>query len=181
MSKNKGNGKCVQWLRDHASHTGKDCLHWPYMRNQETGYCMFGLDGEILYAHRYMCELAHGHAPSDEHQAAHSCGKGHLGCLNPQHLSWKTISENLADKKAHRSWARYLENRLTTAQVAEVRALKGTMSQYEIAKRFGVKRSCIQYWHKHDRNPVRTEQNAPSTLKRRAMIARVRQSFLPRE
>lgn len=172
----KGRGKGIMWIRDHAGYDGDECLIWPYSRNPETGYGTFGLDGFLYYAHRYMCELVNGPEPSERHQSAHSCGNGHLGCVTPRHLSWKTISENQLDKHIHGT-RRLLDRRLTTGQVAEVRALKGKMSQYDIARKFGVGRGCIQYWHRHDREPERTEQNSPRTLRRRAMIERVRQSL----
>lgn len=33
-----------------------------------------------------MCELVYGKPPMPKHQAAHNCGKGNLGCINPKHL-----------------------------------------------------------------------------------------------
>ncbi len=88
------------------------------------------------------------------HQAAHSCGRGHDGCFHPKHLSWKTISNNLMDRREHgtvRANPNGQNGLLTEADVVEVRALKGYISQYEIARMFGVGRAAIQYWHKHDR------------------------------
>lgn len=89
---NKGKGKVAQWLREHASHTGLNCLAYPFFRNQWTGYAQFGFEGKMLYAHRFMCELKNGPAPSDKHHAAHTCGNGHMGCVNPMHLAWKTVA-----------------------------------------------------------------------------------------
>jgi hypothetical protein len=62
---------------------------------------MLGYLGDTLYAHRLMCQLAHGDPPTPDHIAAHSCGRGHEGCVNPNHLSWKTYSENELDKRVH--------------------------------------------------------------------------------
>lgn len=48
-----------------------------------------------------MCQKAHGDPPSPKHDAAHSCGRGHEGCVNPNHLSWKTKKQNQADRITH--------------------------------------------------------------------------------
>lgn len=84
-----------------AAYDGDDCLPWPYSRN-ENGYgTLYAPKGETTVASRAVCELVHGPAPSDTHMAAHSCGKGHEGCVNPKHLRWATPLENSADKVIH--------------------------------------------------------------------------------
>ena len=122
------------------------------------GYGIFAKFDEKYLAHRYMCELVNGPAPTPDHDAAHSCGRGHDGCVHPNHLSWKTTSDNLKERRVHGT---HVSNRygnkglLTDKQVAEIRALKGRKTQYEIADQFGVSRGCIQYWHglREQRNP----------------------------
>lgn len=148
--------KTHRWLIEHLSKNSDECMIWPY--NKVGGYGMFGVGNRKTgYVHRFMCERANGPAPTRDHQAAHSCGNP--SCANPRHLSWKTISENLLDKRIHGT---VIANNygstgnLNPDQVAEIRALKGKMSQAKIAERFGVKRGCIQYWHKDDKVPVRT-------------------------
>jgi DNA-binding transcriptional regulator YiaG len=102
-----------------------------------------------------MCELAHGPAPSEKHQAAHNCGKGHLGCVNPAHLEWKTNLENQLDRFEHGTMPKHGKPRriLTPEQIAEVRALKGKVAQYDLAARFSVKPGTVEYWQSHDRPP----------------------------
>lgn len=154
----KGKGKGIVWLREHAAYEGDDCLIWPFFRLQPGGYGSFGFNGRLYYAHRMMCEMVHGAPPTPEHHAAHSCGRGHDGCVNPNHLSWKTASENLLDKRGHGTVIVNSHGNmggLTPEQVAEIRRLKGQMSQTKIAERFGVKRGCIQYWHRNEREPAR--------------------------
>jgi DNA-binding NarL/FixJ family response regulator len=66
-------------------------------------------------------------------------GKGDLACINPNHLSWKTHSDNEKDKFSHSTSARGERQwmaKLTEADVRAIRALAGTMSQREIAARF---------------------------------------------
>ena len=142
----KGNGKTIQWLRDHVNHDGDYCLIWPFNRNPN-GYGQLGYLGKSGYAHRMMCEMAHGPAPSPEHEAAHSCGNGHMGCAHPKHLSWKTRSENRRDCQQHGTQRRArsaTEGRLTPAQVLGIRALKGKKTQAEIAFTFGVSEPTIR-------------------------------------
>lgn len=150
---NKGRGKGFQWLHDRRAFAGDECLIWPYNRHP-TGYGTLSYMGQIHYAHRFMCELVNGPAPSARHQAAHSCGQGHAGCVHPQHLSWKSISDNLLDRRAHgtvRSNTNGQAGTLSADQISQIRALKGIVTQSELAVLFGVKRPAIQYWHKHNK------------------------------
>lgn len=136
----KGNGKAFRWILDHKDHDGDCCLIWPFYRNPN-GYGMLGHLGEQYWAHRVMCEKAHGPAPSQDHEAAHSCGNGHMGCAHPKHLSWKTRSENLLDCREHGTQARSRHGSkgyLTNEQVMAIRSLKGKKTQDEIALTFGV-------------------------------------------
>lgn len=140
MSATKGNGKTYQWLLDHKDHDGDYCLIWPFNRNPN-GYGQLGYLGKSGYAHRMMCELVHGEAPSPDHEAAHSCGNGHMGCAHPKHLSWKTRSENRLDCREHGTNTRNTcgsMGRLTLDQVQEIRDLKGKKTQAEIAAIYGI-------------------------------------------
>lgn len=97
---NKGNGKGIVFLRANVAFTGDDCLIWPFSRDED-GYGHFGNEGKMLKAHRWMCEAVRGPAPSSLHYAAHECGNGHLGCVHPEHLFWKTHAENTEDFIKH--------------------------------------------------------------------------------
>src|SRR4051812_3923943 len=59
----KGQGEAVNWLRDRMDYSDAKCLTWPFFR-MPTGYGSFGYLGKQHYAHRFMCELAHGEAPT---------------------------------------------------------------------------------------------------------------------
>ena len=96
-------GKPRAWLKTHVDYQGDDCLIWPFGRGGD-GYGTIRISGRermSVNAHRVMCELAHGPAPSPRHQVAHSCGRGHEGCINPKHLRWATPKENSADRVLH--------------------------------------------------------------------------------
>jgi hypothetical protein len=135
-----GQGKGITFLREHVAHEGDDCLIWPLSR-RANGYAVLGFEGTTYYAHRLMCELASGPAPTPDHEAAHSCGRGHEGCVNPKHLSWKTASENHLDRRRHGTHA---TNRtgpigtITREQKREIQALEGKHTQVEIGAMYGV-------------------------------------------
>lgn len=133
-------GEPVEWLEAHACHAGDECLTWPFSRNQY-GYGRVYFAGRFTTASRAMCELAHGSPPSPSYQAAHSCGMGHMGCVNPQHLRWATRAENTADTLLHGTRNRGERNgasKLTMADVARIRALAGDLPQADIGRMFGV-------------------------------------------
>lgn len=135
----KGNGRGIQFLRANVGHQGDDCLMWPFGRNN-TGYGQVGFLGKVRKAHRLMCELLHGPAP-DGHEASHSCGNGMGGCVNPNHLSWKTRSENQMDRRRHGTAVTNIRGaggKLTDRDKEEIRALRGSMKQRQIALKFGV-------------------------------------------
>ena len=151
---NKGKGAALKWILDRVAHQGDECLTWPFSRIAK-GYGHVSIDGRLHYAHRIMCELVKGPPPTPEHQASHSCGNGHNGCVNGEHLSWKTNSGNQLDRRAHGTLRKDgVRTKLTPAQIAEIRSLKGIETQASLALRFGVKPGCIEYWHRHDRPPM---------------------------
>jgi len=77
-----------------------DCVYWEFGKNPD-GYGVANVDGRKGLAHRYICEAVNGPQPRHKPQAAHSCGNGRLGCVNPKHLRWADASENQADKLLH--------------------------------------------------------------------------------
>lgn len=138
-------GEPLRWIKENINHQGDDCLKWPFETGRY-GYGTIKIDGKKRVASRVMCEFAHGDAPTEEHQAAHSCGNGHLGCMNPRHLSWKTRVENAADAIDHGTWnhgEKVPQSKLTRHDVLKIRALSNKVSQKDLAKRFGVSQSQI--------------------------------------
>lgn len=127
------------------TYRGDECLQWPYARNSK-GYPMLNIEGRDRLLARILCEDANGIAPTSQHEAAHSCGKGHEGCLTPSHLSWKTPTENAADRVAHgteTAGEKHGMSKLTEADVRQIHSLNGKVSQRTLAAQFGVSQGQI--------------------------------------
>lgn len=136
-------GARMAWLREHAGHHGDACLIWPFSRTTQ-GYGAVAIGGRTVNASRVMCELAHGEPPTPDHEAAHGCGN--RPCCNPRHLRWDTRAGNFADKLLHHTDNRGENNplaRLTSADVDRIRAMRGTKSQAEIGRMFGIHQSTV--------------------------------------
>lgn len=82
------------------SYEGGDCIDWPYAKIP-AGYGQVWFEGKLELVTRLLCRIKNGPPPGEGYDAAHSCGNGHLGCSNHNHLSWKTRKENVADMKRH--------------------------------------------------------------------------------
>lgn len=139
-------GEPLAWLIANAINPQVDgCVIWPFVRDQK-GYGLFGAGGKRYRAHRWACERVNGPAPTLEHQAAHSCGNGHLGCVSGNHLRWATPQENAADRIEHGGYQRgatHPHARLTPAQVLAIRRLHGLVGAAEVARLFGVTTGAI--------------------------------------
>jgi hypothetical protein len=94
-------GEPAKWIKSMVGFSGTECLTWPFARDPGGYPCKHTFDGKPIRAHRVMCILVHGDPPFPKAEAAHSCGNGNLGCVNPNHLSWKTHAENMADLAIH--------------------------------------------------------------------------------
>lgn len=134
-------GECTRWILEVAvPYTGDDCLTWPYCTVKGYGHLKWQGKG-LRYAHNVVCELVHGPAPDPALEAAHSCGNGHLACVNPKHLRWATRAENAADRVLHGTSNHGAGNgtaKLSEHDVRHIRSLRGKASRAEIAAKYGV-------------------------------------------
>ena len=131
---------------DALEATGEGCIKWPFSSNN-AGYGQINIGlGKKSPVSRVVCERFNGPAPSDAHHAAHSCGKGHLGCVAPWHLAWKTPKENSADMILHgtrMSGQRNPRAKLTEDDVRYIRQASGLVSHAEIARKLGVSQAAV--------------------------------------
>lgn len=141
-----GKGEARTFLLSVAQSQQTDCVFWPFHKNH-VGHGRVRWNGKPTAAHRVVCELSHGAAPIDQPHVAHSCGNGHLGCVNPMHLRWASPKENAADKIVHGTAPRGLKNAHSILTEDQVRAIRISLSEgfaaTEIAKRYQVTSSAI--------------------------------------
>lgn len=142
-------GALPQFIRDVAlKHSSDECLIWPFACDAN-GYGRMNKGGNSQLAHRVVCELVHGPAPTKKHNAAHSCGRGDKGCVSPRHLSWKTPKENSADMVLHGTVVRgeaAFCSRLANQDVPLiVELIQNGETQASVARKFGVDPSAISH------------------------------------
>jgi hypothetical protein len=138
-------GDKIKWVKAHSSYEGERCLIWPFSR-LSNGYGQILVSGRQTVASRFMCEVAHGAPPARWYEAAHSCGNGHLGCVHPAHLSWKTPVDNRADKLLHGTDLRgekHPSAKLATADIHAIRELTGKMPMAAVARKYSVSAGTI--------------------------------------
>lgn len=126
-------------------YTGDDCLTWPFARSSN-GYSNIGINGRNARVHRIVCETVNGSPPSPKHEAAHTCGNGHEGCVNPRHVVWKTHAGNERDKVEHGTavrGAKHALSKLSSADVLTILSLRGRLSNTKIAAQYGVCRQLV--------------------------------------
>ncbi|TGV15839.1 hypothetical protein EN816_00885 [Mesorhizobium sp. M8A.F.Ca.ET.173.01.1.1] len=134
------NGAAMDFYERAVLHyRGSNCLIWPFARN-ENGYGVLHVSSGSALVSRRVCEEVHGPAPSAIHEAAHSCGKGHEGCVAKGHVSWKTPRSNSTDKLAHGTHNRGERHPLAKLTEDEVRAIYSDdrTPQSVIAREYGV-------------------------------------------
>lgn len=93
-------GEAQRWVMEVALvYKGDECLTWPFGKGH--GYGRMSVKGKATNAHAHILECDAGPKPTPEHEACHSCGNGHLGCVNRKHLYWGTRADNVQDAIRH--------------------------------------------------------------------------------
>lgn len=134
-------GDCPRFVEKALVYEGDGCLIWPY--STVDGYGHAKLEGKIQYVSRYICEKIHGPAPSTQHVAAHSCGKGDKGCVTKSHIRWKTHSENKLEQSDH---GPLVTRRLLEDKYEEIKQkyATGRYSYTSLAKEYGISGSTMR-------------------------------------
>lgn len=134
------------------NYDGDECLIWPFYRCN--GYARYWLDGKLTVASRVLCEHVNGPPPNKNDHAAHTCGKGHMGCVTKRHMKWKTAKQNKDDTHLHgtdKVGSNHHLSKLTEKDAAEILRLKGFLSQKEIAVMYGITFQAVSLIHTRKR------------------------------
>ena len=124
------------------------CLIWPYQRDSK-GYARINHKSKNKVASRLVCIKVKGKPPTPKHEACHSCGNGHPGCVNPYHLRWGTRKENSVDAIAHGTVTRKIGSSNGRARLSDmdiVKILKLISKEWtdtKIADKFNVSKGTI--------------------------------------
>lgn len=89
------------FVRKHRSHKDEtDCVFVPGAVEGSPAKVKFC--GRTIAAARFMALLTHGTPKSEKMVVRHTCGNGHLSCVNPHHVVWGSQGDNIADANRHR-------------------------------------------------------------------------------
>jgi hypothetical protein len=128
-------GQRYKFVLNNVSYDRDECLIWPHAK-AKAGYGVVSYNGKLHNAHRLMCFLAHGE-PIGDLDAAHKCGIP--ACINPRHLYWASVSENMRDRYKHKTALRKLSEDQIVSIGNDKRSLR------EVADAFGVTKSYVCY------------------------------------
>lgn len=121
----------------------EECWPWRGAVTSQHGYGNTAWDGHHLGAHKVAWITTNGPVPEGQ-CVLHKCDN--RICCNPAHFFLGTRLDNNRDKVAkgrHIRGADAYNAKLTADDVREIRRLKGKVSGYELAKRYGVVQSYI--------------------------------------
>jgi hypothetical protein len=96
-----GEGMGLLWLECFRDFDEDRCILYPF-RTSANPRGGLNYNFKRTTAPRVMCLMVHGAPKGDGRtMALHSCGNGHLGCVNPKHLYWGDQSDNSKDARRH--------------------------------------------------------------------------------
>ena len=147
LTKRTPNGDPMRFIAEYVMpYDGDECVIWPYAKGSN-GYGQIFVDGKLHIVTRIICEMVHGPAPDDIHEAAHSCGKCSDGCVTKTHLRLATPQENNADKIGHGTHLIGQDAptaKLKNEQVTEIRKLfRLGRRNGDLSEQFNIARSTI--------------------------------------
>lgn len=91
--------RSAMWLMANKGFDGDECLIVPNSLPGSAASVRYNC--KQMSAARAMCIITQGLPENPEFFAIHSCGNGHLSCVNPKHLRWGTNGDNQRDRWIH--------------------------------------------------------------------------------
>jgi hypothetical protein len=113
------------------------CWEWRSAQGTQR-YGQFRAEEGLKKAHVYSYEMARGPVPQGVY-VLHSCDNP--PCVNPAHLRLGTHIDNMQDvidRERHQH-----QRKLSATQIEAIKALKGVMTQQDIATQFGINNSMV--------------------------------------
>ncbi len=115
------------------------CVSWPFARlSNGRGVAWNSRTKKNDKAHRVLWELKHGEPFPSGMEARHSCGNGHEGCVNLDHVVPGTRRENFDDRYGYGTAK--VDDAIAKEIIDKVRAGR---RPFELAPEYGVNRSYI--------------------------------------
>lgn len=135
----------LDFLLANTTQTAAGCLEWNKGR-LPTGYGQYWITNKSWLVHRLVAMLAHG-LPEHDQMALHSCDNP--PCINPEHLSWGSHSENMKQM-----WARgrapekkpHAMRKFTYQEAEQIREeyAQGNTSMMKLGNKYGVSNKAIE-------------------------------------
>lgn len=124
-------GEIAEWVTN-MDRNSMNCIIWPF--SVTCGYgCWKTVIRGITYhrAHRAILAL-NDRDPLPGEVCLHTCGNGHIGCVNPKHLQWGTVTKN--NREDERVKLSIEKARKIRAMLANGCALADVASKYNVDK-----------------------------------------------
>lgn len=101
LSRYKDRGTIKSFVEAHRYSKMDDCIFVSHAQKDVPASVSFC--GRKITAARYALLLKDGAPKYEGAVARHLCGNGHLSCINPNHLAWGDVSDNVSDDQRHRA------------------------------------------------------------------------------
>ncbi|MDD9726123.1 hypothetical protein PVV74_11710 [Roseovarius sp. SK2] len=105
----RGKAHCYKagWLRTRANFDQDECLFFPSFVIRRPTQVRYNF--KSMAAARCMLLMTQG-LPGDPEQsmATHTCGNGHMSCVNPKHLAWGNAHTNARDRVSHNEQRKFM-------------------------------------------------------------------------